>query len=79
MNGVHIYRAAWQPLTEHYDSALDRTITLPKRRVYRCHECRDWRWAKYLKIQVFYDHVRIQCADGCYGENRNHRKDPERE
>jgi hypothetical protein len=68
-SAVHIFRADWQPLTRYRD-VDGRLRSNPARRVFRCRECRDWRTASKLKIQVYYDYSRIQCADGCYGTGR---------
>ena len=65
---LHIYSTPWQPLTRFYDAGSEGWIENSPRRVLRCHECRDWRWAKYLKIQAYYACCRIKCSDGCYGE-----------
>lgn len=65
--GVHLFTARWQPFTRYRD--VDGTIfTNHPRHVFQCHHCRSRRQAKNLKIQVFYHLVRIECADGCYGQ-----------
>jgi hypothetical protein len=71
---VHVFTEGWQPLTKYRDPVTERVIRVNPRKIYHCHECRDRRWAKWLKIQAYYDMCRIRCADGCYGENRNHRR-----
>jgi hypothetical protein len=71
-NYLHIYAYPWQPLTRFMDAGSERVIRYNPRKVMRCHECRDWRWAKYLKVQAYYDHWNIKCSDGCYGEKREH-------
>lgn len=61
----------YQPLTRHFDSHIPpkgKWVRVNPRKVLRCHECRDWRWAKYLKIRLEYDYVHIICSDGCYGQ-----------
>lgn len=63
---VHIYRAGFQPFL-HFRDADGRMIRRHPRRIVRCHECRDLRWAKNLKVQAYYDGWNIVCADGCYG------------
>ena len=65
--GVHIFTARWQPFTR-YQEIGGRTVTHPPRQVFRCHQCQSRRTAKHLKIQVCFDLVRIECADGCYGQ-----------
>ena len=65
---LHIHASPWQPLTSYWDQ--DLLIHTNPRRVFRCHECRDWRWASKLKIQAYYDMVIVRCADGCYGARK---------
>jgi hypothetical protein len=64
---IHVYTAKWQPFTcfKNWDGSI---VLHGDRMLFRCHECRDRRWAKNLKVQAFYDMWRIRCADGCYGE-----------
>lgn len=66
---LHLYSLDWEPLTAFHDPYTGKVVRHFKpRRVVRCHECRDWRWASKLKVQAYGDGLRIQCADGCYGE-----------
>lgn len=67
MSALHIYTAGWQPFTKFRD-ASGNIFRHDPRAVYRCMECRDWRWASKLKVQAYYDYWNVQCADGCYGE-----------
>lgn len=70
MSSVHVmWSQPYQPLICHRNP-LGQITRINPRKVYRCFECRDWRWAKNLKIRVEYDYVRIVCADGCYGERK---------
>lgn len=68
MSAIHIMWAEkYQPLTNFVCPHRGKVGYNPREQL-RCHECRDLRWAKYLKIRVEYDYVEILCADGCYGE-----------
>jgi len=63
---IHIYRADEQPATRFVDR------NPPKPIVFRCHPrklwwtdcCRRRRWAKYVRVQVYYDAIHRFCADG---------------
>lgn len=71
---IHIYREEDQPLTRF----VDRHGPKPHwshnnpRATFLCQNCRKRRWAKYLRIQVYYDCFRISCAEGrgCKKERR---------
>lgn len=66
---VHIYFEKGQPLTKHYvdvDLPNGKTKRMwcryKPRSQWRCHECGAVRWAKNLRIQVYYDCSIITCA-----------------
>lgn len=68
---LHIYTARRQPLTRYVDPILREMgarrfmfRTNPRSQV-RCHDCKHLRYARNLRIQVYYDMSRIFCADGC--------------
>ena len=67
MGEVHFYTRPWQPFSR-YREVDGHVVAHNPRAVFVCGQCRDRRWAKHLTIQVFYDLVRIRCADGCYGQ-----------
>jgi len=63
---VHIYTADLQPATDFVDrcgSIIMRFHTEP-RSLLRTDCCRKWRWAKYVRVQVYYDGLKWWCADG---------------
>lgn len=65
---VHIYRAADQPLTHYtidFGDGRKATYDTNPRAAYHCHNCHRRRWAKNLRIQVYYDTSCIFCAGGC--------------
>lgn len=65
---VHFYAAESQPLTRWRDPNLPRRWHVrrnhPRRQMY-CYLCGRRRWAKHLRIQVYYDGVHVFCAEGC--------------
>ncbi len=64
---VHIYRAAYQPATLF---KLDMIPNKPHwirnkaRAPMFTNCCLSWRWAKYVRVQVFYDGIRRYCRPG---------------
>jgi hypothetical protein len=69
---LHIYRAENQPLTRYRDTVL---LGMGYRRCWfrhhprdqmRCHVCGRRRWAKNLRIQVYYDSSVISCRGECW-------------
>jgi len=62
---IHIYTARAQPMTDYID-ALGHRVQHDPDEVFRCGECRDWRYAKDLTIRDSYDGAMIRCADECY-------------
>lgn len=73
---LHIYSAPSQPFTRYVDPTLKamgfrRYVFRTHPRAQRvCHGCRRRRWAKHLRIQVYYDMVHIFCMDGCKRRRR---------
>lgn len=67
---VHIYAAPSQPLTRYVDPILKAmgchpwVVRTNPRATARCHRCGRLRWAKNLCVTVYYDLVRVFCADG---------------
>ena len=65
---VHIYTAPGQPLTRYVDHNLpgrSRVYRTPPRSVWQCRKCGARRWAKNLRVQVYYDAFIVFCAGGC--------------
>lgn len=64
---VHIHTADEQPLVRYHDPCgmKPRIVRVHPRAQVRCHNCARRRWAKNLRIQVYYDMLRVYCADGC--------------
>lgn len=65
MSNLHVYTTDIQPLTNYVDTNFDPAMrfTQNPRKLYHCHECGRRRWAKNLSIQVYYDSLRVFCAD----------------
>jgi len=63
---VHIFTAPSQPATNFVDRTCDRPIRFrcKSRRLFRTDCCGIRRWAKYVRVQVFYDCIHCFCADG---------------
>ena len=67
MSNVHIYTAPSQPATRFVDSLQSgppHWFRYPGRSLFRCQRCGQRRWAKYIQVQVFYDHLNARCAPG---------------
>lgn len=65
---VHIYIAESQPLTCWRDPCAPRRARRHRnnpRKCALCGTCGRRRWARDLRIQVYYDLLRIFCAEGC--------------
>jgi hypothetical protein len=71
MSNVHIYTAESQPATRFVNHLSGRAhwFRYPARSLFRCQRCGLKRWAKYVLVQVFYDHLNCWCAPG-HGCNR---------
>ena len=70
---VHFYTAPSQPLTrwrDPYTPRLARWHRNNQRRCVQCHRCGHRRWARNLRVLVYYDVVRIFCAEGCTRRRR---------
>lgn len=59
----HIFSADAQPATRWRDPYDQQWYRCNPRRQRRCHLCRRRRWAKSLLVQVYYDTIRVYCAD----------------
>lgn len=72
MTAVHIYTVPSQPLTHYFDRCTEREMEFRHgdREVFLCHDCGRRRWAKNLRVQVFYDMLHIFCAEREYGRSR---------
>ena len=66
---IHIYRADSQPMTRFDIGSIagdrPRFLKYNKRHQIMCHQCRKMRYAKNLRVQVYYDKIHVFCADGC--------------
>lgn len=68
MRAIHIYRAPYQPATRfaiHLDGQERRWIRCSPRRPVWTDCCRKRRWAKYVRVQVYYDQIARFCKKGC--------------
>lgn len=67
MKGLHIYVARSQPATHYVDRSMGGRAmhfrNSPRRQM-RCHLCGRLRWAKHLRVQVYYDGTNVFCAPG---------------
>jgi hypothetical protein len=64
---LHIYRERLQPATCFVDRTLPGSGIWSRyspRRLFRAHCCGKLRWAKYVRVQVYYDGIRQWCAKG---------------
>ena len=63
---VHVYVAASQPATRFVDRHSGKAFwsRCNPRRLWWCDCCRKRRWAKYVRVQVYYDGIRRWCAPG---------------
>jgi hypothetical protein len=68
---VHVYFETGQPLVRYrYDLDLPNGkrkrfwVRIKPRSQWKCHECGARRWAKNLRIHVYYDMSVITCAGG---------------
>ena len=62
----HLYTVPSQPATRFVDRSMARPIWFrcDPRRLWWTDCCGQRRWAKYVRVQVYYDGVRRWCADG---------------
>jgi len=66
MSNVHIYTAPLQSATQFVDRNIKPPIwhrNKPRTPIH-CWACWRRRWAKYLRVQVYYDSIRFWCAPG---------------
>ena len=63
---VHIYTAPSQPATRFVDRNGDKPVWFRcnPRRMWWTHCCHKRRWAKHVRVQVYYDALYIWCAKG---------------
>ncbi len=66
MSNLHIYRAPFQPATGFRVYAGDKShFFRNKARAPMFTDCcLSWRWAKYVRVQVYYDGIRRWCKPG---------------
>jgi hypothetical protein len=64
---IHVYSAPFQPFTHYKDDLGESafTVTHNPRELHRCHNCGRGRWAKNLRVQVYYDKILVTCVEGC--------------
>lgn len=65
-NNLHLYAAPWQPATRFVDrgSGKPHWTRFTPRTLLACYGCGYRRWAKNLRVQVFYDAWRFYCRPG---------------
>lgn len=63
---AHIYTAALQPATRFVDRNSERPMHFhfKPRKLIATDCCRKRRWAKYVRVRVFYDGMSRWCAEG---------------
>ncbi len=64
---LHVYVRPYQPATRYkIDPLGDGGIWIRNkpRSLMRCHKCNKLRWAKYCRVQVYYDGVYQWCRPG---------------
>lgn len=69
VGNVHVYVEPSQPATDYTDPNLPEHM---RRHHFRCSPrglwrtdcCGKRRWAKYVRVQVYYDHINRSCAPG---------------
>jgi hypothetical protein len=66
MSDVHIFTAPLQPATRFVDRTGERPMWFrcKPRRLLRAECCYKDRWAKYVRVQVYWDGIRVWCAPG---------------
>ncbi len=67
MSNVHIFTAPYQPAVRfRIDSITHKPhwIISKARTPIFTDCCLSWRWAKYCRVQVFYDDIRRYCKPG---------------
>ncbi len=66
MSNVHLFRAKFQPATRFSILGPKGNVWIrcnPRaRRFTRC--CRQWRWAKYVRVHAYYDGIYQWCKPG---------------
>ena len=66
---VHVYRAKDQPATNFVDhcpfGGKPTRFRRKPRALLWCSSCGRQRWAKNLRVQVYYDCIRFFCSGGC--------------
>ena len=68
MSDIHVYVVPSEPYTRfNIGATIGQThwMRCRKRTQARCHICGRRRWAKNLRVQVYYDMVYVFCADPC--------------
>jgi len=63
---VHLFNALSQPATRFVDRNIDPPtwFRYSARRLFWTDCCRRQRWAKYVRVQVYYDTIHRFCAGG---------------
>jgi hypothetical protein len=66
LGNVHVYVQPGQPMTRFVDRHGLRPIWFRCKPHRQCWTdcCRKRRWAKYVRVQVYYSHIVRFCADG---------------
>jgi len=67
VSNVHIYVASSQPATRFkvdVGSVKPFWVKRAARSLVGCWCCRKRRWAKHVRVQVYYDSIRYWCAPG---------------
>ena len=79
-SGLHLYTRPDEPATRYNAGApIGRVIWIRNnpRRLMRCIRCERRRWAANLSVQVYFDMVRVFCAnrERCYRERKGAKRD----
>lgn len=63
---LHIYTTSLQSATRFIDRHMEPAtwFQFKPRKLIGTDCCRKRRWAKYVQVQVFYDHIARWCAEG---------------
>jgi hypothetical protein len=66
MPEIHIYSASTQPATRFVDRCGEKPIWFRYKphTIFFTECCLAWRWAKYVRVQVYYDGLRRWCVEG---------------